>query len=74
MMSLPSPLMLKGIPSLPLDVQGGIEGGLDGDPPRFASLAASPFCFAKRGGPPLWMVVPPAEAPASAGMTWVRSE
>ena len=41
------------IPSLPLDVQGGIKGGLDDvavNPLRLAALAASPFCFAKRGG------------------------
>ena len=44
------------IPSLPLDVQGGIKGGLVREPPlrfcccvavnplRLAALAASPFC------------------------------
>ena len=35
------------IPSLPLDVQGGIKGGLDDvavNPLRLAALAASPFC------------------------------
>ena len=40
------------IPSLPLDVQGGIQGGLDDvavNPLRLAALAASPFCFRKKG-------------------------
>ena len=34
--------MMGMIPSLPLDVQGGIEGGLDGEPPAFR-FAGTPF-------------------------------
>ena len=42
MMSPPSPLMLKGIPSPSPFSKGGIEGGLDGEPPA-SRFAGTPF-------------------------------
>ena len=50
--------------NLPLDVEGGIEWGLDWmgcmNPLRLALLAASPFCFAKMGGMAFFLIFAPA--------------